>query len=133
MMAQKKEAQKRIPALEWLAALIGLAIVAGMFAFLIAEALRSDAGKPPMMHVELVELTSGDAYVLEVEVVNSSGQTGAAVQIEGELRQGGRVVETSNANLSYVPGNSQRRAGLIFTRDPRRYELELRVTGYEQP
>ena len=27
----------------------------------------------------------------------------------------------------------ERRAGLIFTRDPRRYSLTLRATGYEKP
>ena len=133
-MAQRKKEDQRIPALEWFAALLGLAIILAMLGFLLIEALRSESRKPPLMHVEFVGLTAGEAgHVLEVKVVNSSGQTGAAVQIEGELKDGGRVVETSNANVSYVPGESQRRAGLIFKHDPRRYEVELRVTGYEQP
>lgn len=133
-MATGKEQEQKIPALEWIAAFLGLALVAIMGVFLVLEALSSDARLPPVIHVEPVSLTrGGSAYVLEVKVLNSTGQTGAAVSIEGTLKQGGGDVETSNATISYVPGRSSRRAGLVFSRDPRRYDLELRVTGYEQP
>ena len=134
MAARKSEEQKKIPALEWIAAFLGLAVVATMGVFLVLEALSSGARLPPVMHVEPVGLTRGGSiYVLELKVFNSTGQTGAAVNLEGTLTQGGREVETSNATISYRPGKSSRRAGLVFTRDPRSYDVELRVTGYEQP
>lgn len=133
-MVSNEKQEKPIPALEWIAALLGFVVVAAMSAFLIVEALSSDARLPPLIHVEPVGLTrGGSTYVLEVKVLNSTGQTGAAVNLEGTLKQGGREVESSNATISYLPGRSNRRAGLVFSRDPRRYDVELRVTGYEQP
>lgn len=133
-MARKDKQATPSPALEWIAAFLGLVVVATMGVFLVVEAFSSDAQLPPVLKVEPLGLTrAGSTYVLEVEVLNSTGQTGAAVNVEGSLKQGGRAVETSNATLAFVPGRSQRQAGLIFSRDPRAYTVELRVTGYEQP
>lgn len=125
---------QRYPLVEWASAAIGLVIFAVMVGFLALEALRHPNGKPPLLDAVPVGLTAeGKQYVVEVLVTNSAGTTGAGVQIEGVLKQGGTDVETSSATSSYVPGESRRRAGLIFTRDPRKYQLEVRVTGYELP
>ena len=132
-MAKSKK-PKRIPAIEWASAAIGLFIVAAMFALLIVDAARGRGDAPPRLEVKPVRLVSADgSYFLEVDVANSSHQTGANVQIEGELKSGDEAVETSNATLSYVPGQSQRRAGLVFSKNPRNFTVELRVTGYERP
>lgn len=123
-----------IPLLEWVSAAIGLAIVLGMFGFLALDAIRADTGVPPIMRVEPSRLTkAGGQYVLQVRVSNASRKTGAGVHITGALKRGAETVESSDATLSYVPGQSHRRAGLVFTHDPRAYRLELRVTGYERP
>lgn len=130
---QKSEA-RQIPLLEWVAAALGLAIVLAMFAFLALEALATSSSAPPSLRIEPVSVAAaGDQFIVEVEVSNRSGQTGAGVQIEGSLKQGGKEIETSNAAIDYVPGKSRARAGLIFTRDPRRYQAGFRVTGYERP
>jgi uncharacterized protein (TIGR02588 family) len=123
-----------IPLLEWVSAGVGLAIVLGMFGFLTVDAMRADTGVPPIMRAQPTRLTVAPGqYVLQVRVSNSSRKTGASVQIAGNLKRGGTVVESSEATLSYVPGQSERRAGLVFTHDPRAYQLDLRVTGYERP
>lgn len=125
---------QRYPLVEWLAAAIGLVIFALMFGFLALEALRHRDSTPPLLDVSPVALTSGrNHYVLEVEVTNAASKTGASVQVEGVLKEGDSDIETSSATVAYVPGESRRLAGLVFTRDPRKYRLELRVTGYELP
>ena len=132
-MANRKQ-PRRYPLVEWLSAAIGLVIVGTMFGFLAVEAVRQRDGIPPLMEPAVVGLVLANGhYVVEVEVKNVSRKTGAGVQIEGVLRRGGSDVETSTATIAYVPGESQRRAGLVFTRDPREYRLQLRVTGYERP
>lgn len=132
--AEQKSKAQQIPLLEWIASGLGLAIVLGMFAFLAIEALTTDSSAPPTMGIEPVSVAkSRDQFIVEVKVSNRSGQTGAAVQIEGSLKQGAEEVETSNATIDYVPGKAERRAGLIFTRDPRRHQAEFRVTGYQRP
>ena len=133
-MAKKKP--RRIPLLEWASAAIGLVITVGLLGFLAVEVVRQDDGVPPLLDAVPVSLTmdsEGGHYVVEVKVTNDSYTTGASVQLEGILKQDGADVETSTATLSYVPGKSERRAGLIFTRNPEDYTLEIRATGYERP
>lgn len=132
-MAERRKAQ-RYPLIEWVSAAIGLVIAGAMFGLLAVEVARHRDEVPPLMAVEPVALTFAQGqYVLEVEVSNASGTTGASVAIEGRLSQGRAEIETSSATLAYVPGESARTAGLVFAHDPRKYRLELRVTGYERP
>ena len=65
--------------------------------------------------------------------MNLSPATAAAVQIEGELVEGERVLATSQVTLDYVPGNSERRGGLFFRENPQAYDLEIRALGYAKP
>lgn len=125
---------KRYPLVEWVSAAIGVAITGVMISFLAVEVARHEDGVPPLLDVAPVDLTFARGhYVLEVEVSNASRATGASVAIEGTLSEGQATIETSTAVLAYVPGGSQRRAGLVFSHDPRKSRLELRVTGYERP
>ncbi len=120
--------------LEWVAGGVGAVIVLTMMAVMASEALTTRPGIPPLMHVEPAALRAASGgFVLEVKVVNRSHQTAAAVEIEGELTHAGSTVETSSATLTYVPGNSEGEAGLVFTTDPRQHQLRLRVMGYEKP
>lgn len=129
-----KTGPERIPLVEWIAAFFGLAVVAGMIAFLALEAVKERDDVPPFLTVQPLRLAEMDGqYVVEIQVNNATFKTGAAVQVEGKLSKGGSDVETSNVSLSYVPGRSHRRAGLVFRHDPRRYNVSLRVTGYERP
>lgn len=129
-----RKTPKRYPLVEWISAAIGLAITGAMFGFLALEAAREPDGVPPLLIASPLALVqSNGVYVVQFEVRNASPTTGAGVQVEGVLKRGGDDVETSSASLSYVPGESVQRGGLVFTRDPRGYGLELRVTGYELP
>ncbi len=120
--------------LEWIAGGVGAVIAVTMVAVMATEALTNRAGVPPLLHVEPVALKAAPGqFVVEVKVVNRSRQTAAAVEIEGELTQAGSTVETSSATLTYVPGNSEGEAGLVFTVDPRHHQLSLRVLGFEKP
>lgn len=130
----RNPAPKRYPLVEWTSAAIGLAIIAAMFGFLFLEAGRQREHIPPILKAVPVGLVNAPGhYVVEFEVRNDSATTGAAVQVEGTLKRAGSDIETSTASLSYVPGQSSQRGGLVFSRDPRRYQLQLRVTGYERP
>lgn len=132
---EKREKQAKGPSLlEWIAAAIGALLVIGTLTFIGLEALATKDGSPPILQVTPVSVASeGGSHVVQVKVTNSSSQTAAAVQIQGELRRGGQALETSNATLSYVPAQSEQMAGLLFTLDPRRYSIQVRATGYEEP
>ncbi len=115
--------------LESISAAIGLVIAVVLLGFIAMDAVRTP-DRPPILTVTPAGIVAGQGtYVVEVEVANASRRTAAAVSIEGTLKEGGQTVETSSTSLSFVPGHSERKAGLIFTRDPRRYTLETRATG----
>ena len=130
----KGQQQQGPSLLEWIAAALGLLVTTGLLVFLGLEAAQSGSSQPPLLNVRPVAVTNqAGGYVLEVQVANRSGQTATAVNIEGELSRGGRAVETSSAILDYVPAHSERKAGLMFSEDPRKLQLKLRPTGYAEP
>ena len=129
-----KRKQKGASLLEWVSAMLGALIVLGILILIGLDAIASDPGQPPILRVTPTKLASTDGiHVVEVKVENLTSQAAAAVNVEGQLKRGGAAVETSSATLGYVPGGSARRAGLIFTRDPKDFALEVRATGYEEP
>ena len=120
--------------LEVVSALVGLILTLGILAIIGWHAFTGVEAAPPAISVSPTRIVKSDAgYVVEVVARNHSEATGAQVMLEGELKQSGQTVETSQAAISYVPGYSERRAGLLFTKDPRRFELSVRVTGFENP
>lgn len=130
----KKKGPEKIPLVEWMASVAGLLIISAMVALLAVEGIRERDGTPPVITVQPLRIASTDhQYVVEVVVRNATRKTAASVTIQGRLKQGNSEVETSQATLSYVPGESRRRAGLIFSHNPRNYEMQFRATGYESP
>jgi uncharacterized protein (TIGR02588 family) len=122
------------PALEWIAAGIGLMLILGVFAILAREALGGEADQLPAIEVTAGRMTSsGAGFVVEFRAVNRSGGTAAAVEIEGQLESEGAVVETSTAVVDYVAGHGTVEGGLYFSRDPRKYPVKLRALGFQTP
>ena len=136
MAADHRKSSKapKEPLLEWIAAGAGLVLTLGMMAVIGREALRGDPVQPPAIEMRVERITPAPpGFVAEVVAINRSGGTAAAVQVEGALKSGESEVETSSLTFDYVPGHAQRRGGLFFTRDPRRYRLEVRALGYQAP
>jgi uncharacterized protein (TIGR02588 family) len=127
-------ARPRIPALEWIAAAVGLLLIAAMLGILGWEALKGNGKHAPFVEVSVEGVTAAaGGYIVEVALRNRSPSTAAAVEVEGELASGGRTIETSSVTIDYVPGESTRRAGLFFSHDPRDLEVDVRALGYAQP
>ena len=121
------------PGWMWGIGLLGLLLVLGSIGFALYEAAIGDSSLPNVtVEVEeIVRLENG--FLVEFRVVNQGGTTAAGLTVEGELRNGTEIVETSDTTIEYVPSRSERSGGLFFTRDPGQYELELRAKGYEMP
>lgn len=121
-------------ALEIISASIGVVVTAAILGIIGWEAITTDGHAVPDLAIDADRASPvGSGYVVELVARNRSEQTAAAVEVEGELKQGDTVVETARATIDYVPAHSQGRAGLIFTRDPAGYRLEVRPTGYQEP
>lgn len=134
-MAQNAE-QKKIkdaPWWMWCIALLGLALVTGSIVFMIYEAAAGDSSPPDITVHADATLQIRNGYLVRFRAVNEGGSTAEGVTVEGVLRNGTEVMETSNTVLEYVPAHSEREGGLFFTSDPRQHQLQLRAKGYENP
>jgi uncharacterized protein (TIGR02588 family) len=128
--------QKKItdaPLWMWGIGMLGLLFVLGSIGFLLYEAAIGDSS-PPDVSVVVEEITpTSNGFLVEFRVMNEGGTTAAGLTVEGELRDGAQVLETSDTTIEYVPSHSERQGGLFFTVDPRQYDLRLRALGYEMP
>ena len=120
--------------LEWAAAILGGLIALALLGLIGWDAVVGPGRAPPALVVQPERVTrNAGGYVVQFVARNRADDTAAGVHVEGVLEQGGAPIETSQTTIDYVPGNGRRRGGLVFTRDPAAYRLELRATGYQQP
>src|SRR5687768_15426975 len=129
----QKHKIKDAPWWMWAIALLGLAMVAGSIAFMIYEAAAGDkSGADITVHVDAT-LQIRNGYLVKFRVVNEGGTTVEGLTVEGVLRNGTAIQETSDTVLEWVPAHSEREGGLFFSSDPRQYQMQLRAKGYENP
>lgn len=119
--------------LEWVAALVGLAVVVGALTVLGYQALFSSGG-PPIIATEVTAVErSGATYRVDVRVVNRGERTAAQLKVEGTIEGPGGEPEKSDAMIDYLPARSSRPVSLLFGRDPRRTHLTVRAISFTEP
>lgn len=125
----KQSKRDPVPALEWVAAALGLLVMVGLLFVLGREIANGGDDDLPVLSARVERISrTPTAYVVDIRVTNASAQTAAAVQVAAKLGE-----EESTATVDYVPGRSDARIGLLFQSDPRAGQLELRVVGYDLP
>jgi uncharacterized protein (TIGR02588 family) len=123
----------KAPIWMWAIGLLGALLVFGSIGFALYEAAAGDSS-PPNVKVEVQSITPvQNGYLVEFRAINEGGRTAAGLTIEGELRNGTEIVESSDTTLDYLPSHSERSGGLFFTADPQEHQLQLRAKGYEMP
>ena len=122
---------KATPVWEWIIAGVGLILVVAAIGTTLYRAMTEES-TPPKLEVVIDSIApNGDgSYLVKFAVKNTGNKTAAAVAVEGKLKDG---TETGNATLTYVPSNSVRRGGLFFSKNLQPEDLQMRVTGYEEP
>ena len=130
----KKSLTEQTPALEWLAAAIGLVLVAGTIGFLIYSAVTKE-NTPPKLSVKADSVTKSESGFLVKFTLHNDGENNAAqVVVEGKITEGEKDLETSSVTIDYSPANSQREGALLFTKEPKNGEnFQLRALGYQKP
>ena len=123
-MAARKAAERaraRTPAMEWIAAGLGLALTLAVLGYSLWEAVAEASG-PPVLTV-----------AAEQVVANTGGETASSVEVRGDLVLADRPPEERRATFAYVPAGGEVAGGLVFVQDPRLGRLTLSVEGYETP
>ena len=117
----------------WGIGILGLVLVLGSIGFALYEAVAGDSS-PPDVNIEVESIAPVEnGFLVKFRAINKGGMTAAGLTVEGELRDGTDVLETSETTMEYQPSHSERTGGLFFTRDPQEYQLQLRAKGYETP
>lgn len=121
------------PVLEWIVAAIGLILVVGTIVFMLYEGLTSK-NTPPDFTTEIERIDAVNAgFIVKFKLTNNGEQTASGVNVEGELKNGGESVETSDVTFDYAPSKSETKGGLFFKNDPEQFQLEIRAKGYAEP
>lgn len=122
------------PLLEWIAAGVGLMFLSGLLGVIGYDALSGSSGEMPAIAIQTKGVSkAGSGYVVAFSAVNSGGGTAAALEIEGQLLDGEKIIETSSATIDYVPGHGSADGGLFFSHDPRTLEVSARPLGFQDP
>jgi uncharacterized protein (TIGR02588 family) len=133
-MRQPSSVTARTPLLEWIAAGVGLVLLIFLIAAIARDALQAGGRAAPDIVLEKKATSrTGNGYVLIFEARNRGGGTAAALEIQGRLMVGDRVIETSTATIDYVAGHGSAKGGLFFTKDPTTLTVELRPLGFQDP
>ena len=118
---------------EWVVAALSAVLVLGAIGFMLHEAL-SEPSSPPSIEIAVdTIIATRNGYIVEFRATNRGTTTAAGMTVEGELRSDTGSVEKSEVTVQYVPAEASRQGGLFFSRDPQRYQLEIRPKGYARP
>lgn len=119
--------------LEWLVAVVGLALVVGTIAVLLHHT-RENGDHPPEIVAEASSVSrAGAAYLVEVRVENRGGRPAGSLKIEGTHRGAGDEEEVSDVVVDYLAPHSTGQVTLMFSRDPRRGSLAVRAVSFREP
>lgn len=128
-----KQDLKQISVLEWIVAAIGLILVVATIGFMMYKAFSSENSPPHFStNIERIDkINSG--FLVVFKVTNEGDKTTSGVEIEGVMKNGAEILETSGATMDYVPSKSESKGGLFFKNDPKQFPPEIRVKGYSEP
>jgi uncharacterized protein (TIGR02588 family) len=135
MNARSKQSkrQESTPAMEWILGGIGAVLFLSAIAFLTVEGLRGD-DRPDAISFRVEEIIPmNDAFLVRYSAQNSGTQTLADLQVRAEVFDGTTVVDEAEGTLDFLPGQSQRSGGFYLREDPKKYRLEIRAEGYQEP
>lgn len=123
----------RSPA-EWTTFSIALLIVAAIVGLVIYKWL-TQKNQPPIISISPsseIREAPGQFYV-PFEIENTGGETAESVQVIAELRIDGEVEESGEQQIDFLASGEKEEGAFVFSRDPRKGELVVRVASYKLP
>lgn len=132
-MNQTEQRPKRSLA-EWVtfsAATFILTVIVG----LVCYTWVNDKHEPPILSVtnkQKIREVDGQFYV-PFEIINNGGETAESVQILAELKINNEVIETGEQQIDFLSTSEKEEGAFVFSTDPRKGQLTLRVASYKSP
>lgn len=131
-----EEEEKRPP--RSLPELVSLSIASFILAAVVGLVLYdwfSQKAQPPILAVtpnSEIRQAQGQFYI-PFKITNTGGDTAESVQIIAELRINGKIEETGEQQIDFISGGETQEGAFVFSRDPRKGELLVRVASYKLP
>jgi uncharacterized protein (TIGR02588 family) len=119
--------------IEWLTGAVCAVLVAGMIGWIGYEAVTGLEGRPELSTRIVHQEKAGDGQRVVFLIENTGARTGAGVVVEGQIRDGDTVLETSEVTFDYVPAHSSVSGAMLFQSPPDAGRLQIRPTGYSDP
>ena len=118
---------------EWVISGISALLVLGTVGYVFYKAVAEPTTLPQVV-IEQEKIQPGvGGYVVTFWAHNRGGLTAKDLGIEGRLVSDTGVIATRSTGITFLPGESRRKAGLFFPVDPRLYKLEIYPVGYDVP
>lgn len=126
----EQSAREGTPLAEWVIGAIGALLFVAMMIVLGHDAIagRDD---PADVVIEVRSIDRGEGgWRVRARARNVGGTTAETLVVRGTLRGPDGDEEQSSAQIDYLPPRSWRAVVLVFDRDPRAGDLDLRASGY---
>ncbi len=128
-MSDSNAQNQQIPALEWIVALLGLALVCINLAQLGWRAMQEQS--PPQFAASIDSIEQLDsATVVMLKIENYGGTPVANLRIEASFA--GRQ-STQEAEIDYLPSHSSRRVGFITNPSQPATEVDVKFISFNEP
>jgi uncharacterized protein (TIGR02588 family) len=121
------------PMLEWILGAVGALLFLAGLAYLTIEGLRGEDRPAEITFTVDEVLPAGDGFLVRYSAHNRGTQTLAHMHLKAEIVAGTTVMDEAQSTLDFLPGQSSRSGGFYLREDPRRYRLEIRAEGYQEP
>ncbi|MEM6401361.1 MAG: TIGR02588 family protein [Cyanobacteria bacterium P01_D01_bin.116] len=131
---ENQQLQKRTMA-EWVTFSVASSILIAVVGLVSFTWIKQPAQKPPLLIVtsNKPQRNIKEQYYIYFEVVNKGEETAASVQVIAELRINGKIEETGEQQIEFLSRGEKETGAFIFSQNPEKGELILRVASYKSP
>lgn len=117
---------------EWVTFGASVVVLLGIVALILVEATATDApARPVARRAGSVRIVEG-RYFVPVEVRNHGDKTATEVEVVARMKTAGSEVQGTQV-IQFLAGDERQRLEFVFDEDPATGNLEVGVTGYQDP
>ncbi|ACK70721.1 conserved hypothetical protein [Gloeothece citriformis PCC 7424] len=131
--SKKSKFRHHLPA-EWVTFSVACLIVMILVGLVLYTWITQE-DKPPILSVsspQSIREVQGQYYV-PFTVKNTGGGTAESVQVTGELILDERIEESGEQQIDFLSGGETKEGAFIFSHNPQKGKLVLRVASYKLP
>jgi uncharacterized protein (TIGR02588 family) len=112
---------------------IACVILVGVLGAVLFLWVRDRNPQPPTLTISSTVENRQGLYYVPFTVINTGGETAAAVQIIAELSIHGQLVESGEQQIDFLSSQEEAEGAFVFTQAPNSGKLTVRAASYQLP